>query len=103
MFVHVSPLIDIWKSSVGFLILMPLLGRLISRRLGMDVSKRRALVITSVTRNSLPVLPLAWALPAGYKLVPAIVVTQTLVELSGMVVITRAVPTVLLPGSTSGE
>jgi Arsenite efflux pump ACR3 and related permeases len=88
---------------VGFLILMPLLGRLVSGRLGMDIGKRRALVFTSVTRNSLIVLPLALALPAGYELVPAIVVTQTLVELSGMVILTRAVPTVLLPGSTSGE
>ena len=64
----------------------------------MDVAAGRALVFTSVTRNSLVVLPLAPALPAGYALVPAVVVTQTLVELAGMVVLVRVVPGWLLPG-----
>jgi len=50
-----------------------------------------------VTRNSLVVLPLALALPAGYELVPAVVVTQTLIELTGMVVLTRVVPKWLVP------
>jgi ACR3 family arsenite efflux pump ArsB len=58
----------------------------------LDVGEGRALVFTSVTRNSLVVLPLALALPAGYELAPAVVVTQTLVELCGMVVLTRVVP-----------
>ncbi len=88
---------------VAFLIVMPLLGRLVGGRLEMDVGERRALVFTSVTRNSLVVLPLALALPAGYELVPAIVVTQTLVELSGMVVLTRAVPAVLLPEPSADD
>ena len=59
----------------------------------------RALVLTAVTRNSLVVLPLALALSAGYELAPAVVATQTLVELTGMIVLTRAVPTWLLPSS----
>lgn len=66
------------------------------RPLWMDVGESRALVFTSVTRNSLVVLPLALALPDGYELVPAVVVTQTLVELTGMVVLTRVVPVWLL-------
>lgn len=88
---------------VGFLLVMPLLGRLVSGRLGMDIGERRALVFTSVTRNSLVVLPLALALPAGYELVPGIVVTQTLVELVGMLVLTRVVPTILLPDPSGNE
>ncbi|WP_256298869.1 arsenic resistance protein [Haloarchaeobius salinus] len=84
---------------VAFLVVMPLVGRLVARLLGMDVGESRALVFTSVTRNSLVVLPLALALPAGYELVPAVVVTQTLVELSGMVVLTRVVPAWLVPDS----
>ena len=63
----------------------------------MDVGESHALVFTSVTRNSLVILPLALALPAGYDLTPAVGVTQTLVELTGMVVLTRVVPTWLLP------
>ena len=80
---------------------MPVLGRIAAGRFGMDVGESRALVFTSVTRNSLVVLPLALALPAGYELAPAVVVTQTLVELLGMVVLTRVVPRWLLPEAPS--
>jgi ACR3 family arsenite transporter len=86
---------------VVFLIVMPLLGRLATGVLRMETGEGRALVFTSVTRDSLVVLPLALALPKGYELAPAIVVTQTLVELSGMVVLIRIVPAWVLPGSAS--
>jgi ACR3 family arsenite transporter len=82
---------------VAFLVVMPLLARTLARFLDMPPGEGRALVFTSVTRNSLVVLPLALALPAGYELAPAVVVTQTLVELTGMVVLTRVVPAWLLP------
>lgn len=95
---------------VAFLIVMPLLGRLAAGLFQMDVGESRALVFTSVTRNSLVILPLALALPAGYELAPAVVVTQTLVELTGMVVLTRVVPAWLitdapdvLPGADMGR
>jgi ACR3 family arsenite efflux pump ArsB len=81
---------------VAFLVVMALLGRAVAGLLDLDAGASRALVFTSVTRNSLVVLPLALALPAGYRLVPAVVVTQTLVELMGMVVLTRVVPTWLV-------
>jgi ACR3 family arsenite efflux pump ArsB len=82
---------------VAFLVVMPLIGRLVADLLGMDTGQSRALVFTSVTRNSLVVLPLALALPSAYAVVPAVVVTQTLVELTGMVVLTRVVPRWLVP------
>ncbi|MFT4904094.1 MAG: ACR3 family arsenite transporter [Natronomonas sp.] len=82
---------------VAFLVIMPLLARVAAALAGMDAGEGRALVFTSVTRNSLVILPLALALPAGFELAPAVVVTQTLVELSGMVVLTRVVPAWLLP------
>lgn len=85
---------------VVFLTLMPLLGRVTAGLFRMDVGESRALVFTTVTRNSLVILPLALALPSRYALAPAVVVTQTLVELSGMVVLTRVVPRWLVPGST---
>ena len=78
---------------------MPLRARLVAGILRMPEGEGRALVFTAVTRNSLVVLPLALALPAGYELAPAVVATQTLVELTGMIVLTRAVPTWLLPSS----
>lgn len=76
---------------VTFLVIMAILGRIVGARLQLPDEESRALVFTSVTRNSLVVLPLALALPADYALVPAVVVTQTLVELIGMVVLTRLV------------
>lgn len=82
---------------VAFLLVMPLLARFVGGRLNLPVGEQRALVFTSVTRNSLVVLPLALALPAAYELVPAVVVTQTLVELLGMVALTRVVPNWLVP------
>ncbi|WP_058827068.1 arsenic resistance protein [Haloferax sp. Q22] len=84
---------------VAFLVVMPILGRLAAGVLQMDAGESRALVFTSVTRNSLVVLPLALALPASYRLAPAVVVTQTLVELVGMVTLTRVVPAWLVPDS----
>ncbi|QLD84210.1 arsenic resistance protein [Natronomonas halophila] len=86
---------------VAFLVVMPLLARTLARALDMAPGEGRALVFTSVTRNSLVILPLALALPAGYELAPAVVVTQTLVELTGMVVLTRVVPTWLVPGTAT--
>jgi len=82
---------------VAFLVVMPLLARAVAGAVRTDAETGRALVFTSVTRNSLVVLPLALALPAGYDLAPAVVVTQTLVELAGMVVLTRVVPAWLVP------
>ncbi|GAA0285981.1 arsenic resistance protein [Halobacterium noricense] len=82
---------------VAFLVVVPLLARVAVGLLELGVGEGRALVFTSVTRNSLVVLPLALALPAGYELAPAVVVTQTLVELAGMVTLTRVVPAWLLP------
>ena len=58
----------------------------------LDVPVSRALVFGGVTRNSLVVLPLALALPERLALTPFVVVTQTLVELVGMVVLVRLVP-----------
>ena len=52
----------------------------------------RALVFTGATRNSLVVLPLALALGDDYALTAAVIVTQTLVEVLGMVVYVRVVP-----------
>ncbi|WP_129117007.1 arsenic resistance protein [Halegenticoccus tardaugens] len=92
----IETIVAVVPTYVAFLAVMPLLGRLAAGRLRMDVGEGRALVFTATTRNSLVVLPLALALPAGYELAPAVVVTQTIVELAGMVVLTRAVPAWLL-------
>jgi len=74
---------------VAFLMVMPLLGLAVARLLRLDVPGRRAVVFSGATRNSLVVLPLALALSPTAA---AVVVTQTLVEVLGMVAYIRLVP-----------
>jgi ACR3 family arsenite efflux pump ArsB len=85
---------------LAFLLVMPLVGRLAVALFALPLREGRALVFTATTRNSLVVLPLALAAATTYRLTPAVVVTQTLVELFGLVVLVRTVPTWLLPGDT---
>ena len=77
---------------VAFLVVMLCLGALASRIARLDTPASRAIVFSGSTRNSLVVLPLALALPSALDLAPLAVVTQTLVELVGMVVCVRVVP-----------
>ena len=63
-----------------------------------DAASARALVFTGATRNSLVVLPLALALGDAYALTAAVIVTQTLVEVLGMVVYVRWVPRLVPAG-----
>lgn len=88
---------------VAFLGIMALLGRLTARLFSLGVEAGRALIFTGATRNSLVVLPLALALPDAYALTPAIVVTQTLVELVGMLVYIRLVPAWILPAQAARD
>ena len=81
---------------VAFLVIMAVAGRWLGRVLRFDAPAARALVFTGATRNSLVVLPLALALGAEYALTAAVIVTQTLIEVLGMVAYVRVVP-LLLP------
>ncbi|WP_432838866.1 arsenic resistance protein [Dactylosporangium sp. CA-092794] len=76
----------------AFMIIMLAVGMALARVFRLDVGGSRAVVFTGSTRNSLVVLPLALALPAGLELAPAAVVTQRLVEIVGMVIFVWVVP-----------
>lgn len=80
---------------VAFLIVMLFAGLGASRVAGLDVPESRAVIFSGATRNSLVVLPLALALPVELAIAPLSVVTQTLVELVGMVVFVRLVPRIV--------
>jgi arsenite transporter len=84
---------------VVFLVVMPLVGLGAARLFRQDVPSTRAMIFSGATRNSLVVLPLALALPDSLALVAVVIVTQTLVELLGMVVYVRLIPR-LVPGSS---
>lgn len=83
---------------VVFLVLMVPLGIAVARIAGMDPGSTTAVVFSGATRNSLVVLPLALALPEPLALVSLVVVTQTLVELIGMVTYVKIIPRII--GST---
>lgn len=77
---------------VGFLVVITALGSSGRRIFRLDVPAIRALVFSGASRNSFVVLPLALALPASLSLAPVVGVTQTLVELIGMVIFVRLLP-----------
>lgn len=78
-----------------FLLVMAFAGLGVARLFRMDVPASRAIVFTGATRNSLVVLPLALALPSALAIAAVVVVTQTLVEVIGMIIYVRAVPRLL--------
>lgn len=84
----------------AFLLVMVPLGLLAARTARLDARATLAVVFSGATRNSLVVLPLALALPEPLALAALVVVTQTLVELVGMVAFVRFLPRlVVLSGS----
>ncbi len=66
---------------VAFACLAPIMGWLVAKALGLQPPAGRAVAFSVGTRNSLVVLPLALAVPGALPVLPAIIVTQTLVEL----------------------
>lgn len=78
-----------------FLLVMPFAGLAVTCVFGLNTSDGRAIVFSGATRNSLVVLPLALALPDRLAVAAVIVVTQTLIEVIGMVIYVRVIPRML--------
>ncbi|AZC12415.1 bile acid:sodium symporter [Microbacterium sp. ABRD28] len=87
-----AALVRLMPIYAAFLVIMLFAGLGAARLARLPVAETRALIFSGATRNSLVVLPLALALPASFALTPLAVVTQTLVELVGLVVFLRVVP-----------
>ncbi|HAU1759030.1 TPA: arsenic resistance protein [Legionella pneumophila] len=64
-----------------FAAVAPMIGWHISRLFRLDAAAGRAIAFSAGTRNSLVILPLGLAVPGGVPVLPAIIITQTLVEL----------------------
>ncbi|WP_366291216.1 bile acid:sodium symporter [Paenibacillus sp. AN1007] len=89
--VHVIPIYAV------FLIIMPLISRIIAKLFRLDTGASRALIFSASTRNSLVVLPLALSLSSEWaSIAAAVIVTQTMVELAGELIYIRVVPRVIL-------
>lgn len=66
---------------LAFALLSPLLAWIAAGTMRLRGEARRAIAFSAAIRNSLVVLPLALAVPGAIPVLPAIIVTQTLVEL----------------------
>jgi ACR3 family arsenite efflux pump ArsB len=76
---------------IAFAIVAPFLGWLVARRFRLAAAAGRSIAFSTGTRNSLVVLPLALAVPGAVPVLPAIIVTQTLVELLSELVYVRLI------------
>lgn len=77
---------------VAYAVAAPLLGWAVARAARLDAPAGRAVAFSTGTRNSLVVLPLAFAVPGAVPVLPAVIVTQTMVELVASVVYMRLMP-----------
>lgn len=77
---------------IAFAVVAPGIGWLIARVARLDAPASRAIAFSTGTRNSLVVLPLAFAVPNAMPLLPAIIVAQTLIELVSELVYIRVMP-----------
>jgi ACR3 family arsenite transporter len=77
---------------IVFAVAAPLIGWIVGRSFGLDASAGRSIAFSAGTRNSLVVLPLALAVPETNVSLPAIIVTQTLVELLSELLYVRLIP-----------
>ena len=87
---------------MAFAVIAPVAGWLAARAAGLDTPAGRAVAFSAGTRNSLVVLPLALAVPGAIPVLPAIIVTQTLVELMFEPIYVRALRRARY-GSSDGE
>lgn len=85
---------------VAFAACAPFVGWLVARLFRLDASAGRSVAFSAATRNSLVVLPLAYAVPGAVPALPAALVTQTLVELISELVYVRVLSKF---GSRDGE
>ena len=70
----------------------PLVGWGVSRLFRLDAPSGRAISFSAGTRNSLVVLPIAFAVHGAMSVLPAVIVTQTLVELVFELLYIRLMP-----------
>lgn len=88
---------------IAFALIAPLIGWSIGKLFCLDAAAGRAVAFSAGTRNSLVVLPLALAVPGAIPVLPAIIVTQTLVELISELIYVRLIPKLGGPTPTPQE
>ena len=77
---------------VAFAVIAPFIGWFVARVFRLDAVAARKVAFSAATRNSLVVLSLAYAASGTVPLLPALIVTQTLVELASELLYVRVLP-----------
>lgn len=77
---------------LAFAIIAPLTGWVVARTMRLDSASGRAVSFSASYRNSLVILPLAFAVPGGAPLVPAVILAQTITELFFLPFYVRLIP-----------
>lgn len=84
---------------IVYAVVAPLLALLIARAFRLAPESSRAVAFSSATRNSLVIMPLALVVPGAIPVIPAVIVTQTMIELISELVYVWFIPR-LTQGST---
>jgi len=77
---------------IVFAVVAPVVGWLVARAFALPAPAARAISFSTATRNSLVVLPLALSVPGAMPILPAVILTQTLVELVAELIYIRLIP-----------
>lgn len=77
---------------IAFALAAPLVGAFTARLMRLDAISARAVSFSASYRNSLVILPLAFAVPGGVPVLPAVILTQTIVELCFVPIYVRLIP-----------
>ncbi|AOY93093.1 arsenic resistance protein [Cupriavidus sp. USMAA2-4] len=77
---------------VAFAAVAPLVGWSVARTFRLETAQARSVAFSAGTRNSLVVLPFALSIPEAIPVLPAVIVTQTLIELLAELVYVRIMP-----------
>ncbi|WP_167383671.1 arsenic resistance protein [Bordetella genomosp. 12] len=80
---------------IAFALAAPMLGWMLARSL--PLAQRRAVAFSTATRNSLVVLPMGLAIPGALPVLPAVILTQTLIELAAELIYVKVATTLAPP------
>lgn len=75
-----------------FATIAPLMGWVVAHAMRLESTSARAVSFSASYRNSLVILPLAFAVPGGAPLIPAVILTQTITELFFLPFYVRLIP-----------
>jgi len=77
---------------ISFAIIAPFVGWIIAGIFRLESGSASAVSFSASYRNSFVILPLAFAIPGSMPIIPAVILTQTIVELCFLPIYIRLIP-----------